>query len=882
MKLLITILLFPLFLFAQVDKEGTNQNGNYDRLVSASSLLGGKFFRGERIKARGVYGGEYIVTDVPNSLWNNNVEDSLFVWKVQDAAPNGRNGFRMSENLDNQTYWQRGGTPDGFSIIANSDIAPDGSRTAERFVYVNSNPLRGSTNTAITTGQSYTVSLYIKVPIAASNDDMKVRVELNNYSATRVTISPDIVNKGWARYSATFVANADNANADVAIDFGATGVDVGDTLVLWGLHFHSGTTATPYIRTEITPSVSGTLYAHYLPENGVVVLDKLYNFKNDPDYLLIQKAFDYCNAVNQSTVLLIQDRTLTDTIRQPINVHLDGVSTGNTVIGTYNKLKTKVFVDLNSTTKTAITFVGEGSDQLTGHGVTDIVFIPISDGYALINTGNTVRSTLSNIDISSWSTSATRWLNYGIIMGAGSLQNTIEHASFLHLKTAGLYSLGSAILNMIDVRVTEAVYGAVVDAAELNADMVWFENIDSSAVYFNGNICHLNRIYTEDVPKTPGTVSNTFHIVTCSQFTCTNSDLQCGDIPTSEFQNAFYFDDVRESTVAFNQIQSARSNLETTVNTGFTNWLYNVESNNSDVKVSVGFGRVFNRSRILILNSTGQNSFINTANWIPRLTAENAMLEKAAVTNGYLVDNVIENSVYLNSPTIKSSNENQYPYSEDLDQNFDYSGVYYTLTPNDTVSFNGLSTAEKLLQSTGTDHYIYRNLTGADTLLPGAYYTFSLYVANSGFNSIRLSVGGEDVDTIAVVHSPSWVRYSLSFRKDEATANNTIYYYFDGGSTNSYIHLDGYQFEKNIQMGEYVKTTGTRLTADPHFNLDGKLVFDGEVKVNSLGFNLYTATQASALTPYESLLIYVTDTNGTFTSKGFWGYTGAAWEKLNN
>lgn len=44
-----------------------------------------------------------------------------------------------------------------------------------------------------------------------------------------------------------------------------------------------------------------------------------------------------------------------------------------------------------------------------------------------------------------------------------------------------------------------------------------------------------------------------------------------------------------------------------------------------------------------------------------------------------------------------------------------------------------------------------------------------------------------------------------------------------------------------------------------------------------------TSTQGSAISsPAEGLLIYVTDTNGTFTSKGWWGYNGSAWEKLNN
>lgn len=44
-----------------------------------------------------------------------------------------------------------------------------------------------------------------------------------------------------------------------------------------------------------------------------------------------------------------------------------------------------------------------------------------------------------------------------------------------------------------------------------------------------------------------------------------------------------------------------------------------------------------------------------------------------------------------------------------------------------------------------------------------------------------------------------------------------------------------------------------------------------------------TATQASAISsPAEGLLLYVTNTNGTFTSKGWWGFSGATWEKLNN
>jgi len=45
-------------------------------------------------------------------------------------------------------------------------------------------------------------------------------------------------------------------------------------------------------------------------------------------------------------------------------------------------------------------------------------------------------------------------------------------------------------------------------------------------------------------------------------------------------------------------------------------------------------------------------------------------------------------------------------------------------------------------------------------------------------------------------------------------------------------------------------------------------------------FPSVTATEASALTASDAMLIYVTDTNGTFTSIGFWGYENSAWSKL--
>lgn len=43
-----------------------------------------------------------------------------------------------------------------------------------------------------------------------------------------------------------------------------------------------------------------------------------------------------------------------------------------------------------------------------------------------------------------------------------------------------------------------------------------------------------------------------------------------------------------------------------------------------------------------------------------------------------------------------------------------------------------------------------------------------------------------------------------------------------------------------------------------------------------------TANQASAISAVEGLMLYVTDTNETFPGKGWWGFNGTNWEKLNN
>lgn len=83
-----------------------------------------------------------------------------------------------------------------------------------------------------------------------------------------------------------------------------------------------------------------------------------------------------------------------------------------------------------------------------------------------------------------------------------------------------------------------------------------------------------------------------------------------------------------------------------------------------------------------------------------------------------------------------------------------------------------------------------------------------------------------------------------------------------------------------------ISTTATQAKGVMSVNKGSDPVASAALEVSSTtkGFlpPRMTATQASAISsPAEGLLIYVTDTNGTFTAKGWWGYDGAAWQKLN-
>jgi len=52
-------------------------------------------------------------------------------------------------------------------------------------------------------------------------------------------------------------------------------------------------------------------------------------------------------------------------------------------------------------------------------------------------------------------------------------------------------------------------------------------------------------------------------------------------------------------------------------------------------------------------------------------------------------------------------------------------------------------------------------------------------------------------------------------------------------------------------------------------------------KFKSIYLGIHTAVEATALSPINGMLVYVSDTDSTFISVGFWGYSDSAWAKID-
>lgn len=110
--------------------------------------------------------------------------------------------------------------------------------------------------------------------------------------------------------------------------------------------------------------------------------------------------------------------------------------------------------------------------------------------------------------------------------------------------------------------------------------------------------------------------------------------------------------------------------------------------------------------------------------------------------------------------------------------------------------------------------------------------------------------------------SPTTSRQNIIFGGDFTNVFRSV------GTTNAVIERNSGQLLFSVNSGEsggYAAFTPSNI-----------LVLDASkyIKMSPI-----TATAASAITPLEAMLVFVSDTNGTFTSIGLWCYENGAWSK---
>ena len=189
------------------------------------------------------------------------------------------------------------------------------------------------------------------------------------------------------------------------------------------------------------------------------------------------------------------------------------------------------------------------------------------------------------------------------------------------------------------------------------------------------------------------------------------------------------------------------------------------------------------------------------------------------------------------------------------------SGTIYT---NSTGSSN---------TAVGFNALYYNTIGASNTAVGGTSLIFNTIGINNtaiGFDSGRYVTGGGNNE---ISSNSVYLGYSTKASADGNVNEIVIGYLTEGLGSNTVTLGNASILNTYLRGGTGVNTTSV--------NASAQLQVDSTTK----GFlpPRMTATQASAIgTPAEGLMVYVTDTNGTFLAKGWYGYDGAAWQKLNN
>ncbi len=207
---------------------------------------------------------------------------------------------------------------------------------------------------------------------------------------------------------------------------------------------------------------------------------------------------------------------------------------------------------------------------------------------------------------------------------------------------------------------------------------------------------------------------------------------------------------------------------------------------------------------------------------------------------------------------------------------FSITGVNSTTTQTlVTIDGNGESTFLGPSSPSNTIRSI--NTTGTGVKIETTSGTGVWAVAStSGFAGQFNSI---DAVSVAVIRNPSSTNTVLPVMQLERSTSSTG---ADGigGSLDLYTESSTSTTIANQMIWKF--TTATHASRTSQLSFTGILAASPVTMLTlngdgSMQLRPITATEASAITPAEGMIVMVSNTNGTFTSIGFWGYRNGAW-----
>jgi hypothetical protein len=135
------------------------------------------------------------------------------------------------------------------TLTANYGLSPDGTNNATRLQ--RSAGVRGViyNGTSVTSGQSYTISLYVK----SLNSTQQIRIGADNGCVNPQGAETFTVGEKWQRISTTITASQTSWNYfidNVQSGIGCTGTYVGVDILIYGFQVEAGSYATSLIHTS--------------------------------------------------------------------------------------------------------------------------------------------------------------------------------------------------------------------------------------------------------------------------------------------------------------------------------------------------------------------------------------------------------------------------------------------------------------------------------------------------------------------------------------------------------------------------------------------------------------------------------------------------------